>query len=127
MAARVEELSLKPGRGRGYRASQYVEPLVWMLQAGGRRLEDMRELWAEQAVLRRLWRDELPSADAQGDWLRRCDEPLNTSIADFAWTLSCCPHRARPVRMPVWRLFSNRKRDRHGGMVWNTEDTGCAA
>ena len=42
-----------------------------MLQAGGRRLEEVRELRGEQAVLRRLGLDELPSADALGDWLRR--------------------------------------------------------
>jgi len=68
---RVDELFPKPGSGRGYRASAYVKPLVWMLQAGGRRLEDVRELRAEQEVLRRLGLEELPSADALGDWLRR--------------------------------------------------------
>ena len=51
---RVDELFPKPGSGRGYRASAYVKPLVWMLQAGGRRLEDVRELRAEHEVLRRL-------------------------------------------------------------------------
>ncbi len=68
---RVDELFPKPGSGRGYRASATVKPLVWMLQAGGRRLEEVRELRAEQAVLRRLGLGELPSADALGDWLRR--------------------------------------------------------
>ena len=68
---RVDELFPKPGSGRGYRASAYVKPLVWMLQAGGRRLEEVRELRAEQKVLSRLGLDELPSADALGDWLRR--------------------------------------------------------
>jgi hypothetical protein len=67
----VDELFPKPGSGRGYRASAYVKPLVWMLQAGGRRLEDVRELRAEQTVLRRLGLEKLPSADALGDWLRR--------------------------------------------------------
>src|SRR2546421_8454774 len=33
---RVDELFPKPGSGRGDRASAYVKPLVWMLQAGGR-------------------------------------------------------------------------------------------
>ena len=69
--ARVDELFPQPGSGRGYRASAYVKPLVWMLQAGGRRLEDLRELRGEQAVLSRLGLEELPSADAAGDWLRR--------------------------------------------------------
>src|SRR5487761_531240 len=68
---RVDELFPKPGSGRGYRASAYVKPLVWMLQAGGRRLEEVRELRTEQKVLSRLGLDELPSADALGDWLRR--------------------------------------------------------
>ena len=68
---RVDELFPKPGSGRGYRPSAYVKPLVWMLQAGGRRLEGVRELRAEHEVLRRLGLDELPSADALGDWLRR--------------------------------------------------------
>jgi len=68
---RVEELFPGPGSGRGYGASDYVRPLVWMLHAGGRRLEDVRELRAEQGVLSRMGLGELPSADAMGDWLRR--------------------------------------------------------
>ena len=68
---RVEELFPGPGSGRGYGASDYVRPLVWMLHAGGRRLEDVRELRAEQGVLSRMGLGELPSADAMGDWWRR--------------------------------------------------------
>jgi hypothetical protein len=68
---RVDELFPEPGSGRGYRASEYVRPLVWMLHAGGRRLEDVRELKAEQEVLAHLGLKELPSTDAMGDWLRR--------------------------------------------------------
>lgn len=68
---RVDGLFPEPGSGRGYGASDYVRPLVWLLHAGGRRLEDVRELRAEQAVLRHLGLQELPSADAMGDWLRR--------------------------------------------------------
>lgn len=68
---RVEGLFPEPGSGRGYRASEYVRPLVWMLHAGGRRLEEVRELRAEQEVLAHLGMQQLPSADALGDWLRR--------------------------------------------------------
>lgn len=39
--------------------------------AGGRRLEEVRELAAEQEVLAQLGLQRLPSADALGDWLRR--------------------------------------------------------
>jgi hypothetical protein len=69
--ARVDQLFGRPGSGRGYRASEYVRPLVWLLHAGGRRLEDVRELAAEREVLEKLGLQRLPSADALGDWLRR--------------------------------------------------------
>jgi len=68
---RVDQLLGRPGSGRGYAASEYVRPLVWLLHAGGRRLEDVRELAAEQGVLAELGLQRLPSADALGDWLRR--------------------------------------------------------
>lgn len=68
---RVDELFARPGSGRGYAASEYVRPLIWLLHAGGRRLEDVRELRAEQTVLAQLGLERLPSADALGDWLRR--------------------------------------------------------
>ena len=72
--ARVDELFEKPGSGRGYQASEYVRPLIWLLHAGGRRLEDMRELRAEQGVLAQMGLQRLPSTDAIGDWLRRQGE-----------------------------------------------------
>jgi len=31
----VDEHLAGPGGGRGYRASEFVQPLVWMLHAGG--------------------------------------------------------------------------------------------
>jgi hypothetical protein len=71
---RVDELLGPPGSGRGYRASEYVRTLVWLLHAGGRRLEDVRELRAEQGVLKQLGLKRLPSSDALGDWLRRQGE-----------------------------------------------------
>ena len=69
--ARVDQLFSRPGSGHGYQASEYVRPLVWLLHAGGRRLEDVRELAAEQEVLEKLGLKRLPSPDAIGDWLRR--------------------------------------------------------
>ena len=68
---RVEELFPEPGSGRGYRASECVQALVWMLHAGGRRLEDLRELRAEDEVLRELGLRAVPDAGTVGDWLRR--------------------------------------------------------
>jgi hypothetical protein len=60
-----------PKSGRGYKAREFVQALVWMLHAGGRRLEDLRELRAEQEVLGRLGLEAVPDAGTVGDWLRR--------------------------------------------------------
>jgi hypothetical protein len=68
---RVDEQLKGPGSGRGYRPSEFVQPLVWMLHAGGRRLEDLRELRAEQEVLEELGLRAVPDAGTVGDWLRR--------------------------------------------------------
>ena len=67
----VDEHLAGPGSGRGYRPSEFVQPLVWMLHAGGRRLEDLRELRAEQEVLENLGLRAVPDAGTVGDWLRR--------------------------------------------------------
>src|ERR1700732_236445 len=60
---RVDQVLARPGSGRGYEASEYVRPLVWLLHAGGRRLEDVRELAAEQEVLETLGLPGLPLVD----------------------------------------------------------------
>ncbi len=71
---RVDEELAGPGSGRGYRPSEFVQPLVWMLHAGGRRLEDLRELRAEGEVLENLGLRAVPDAGTVGDWLRRQGE-----------------------------------------------------
>ena len=50
-----------------------VDRLILMLQAGGRRLEDLRELRREAGVLRRVPRALRPQPDTLGDWRRRGD------------------------------------------------------
>ena len=71
---RVDEQLAGRGSARGYRPSEFVQPLVWMLHAGGRRLEDLRELRAEREVLENLGLRALPDAGTVGDWLRRQGE-----------------------------------------------------
>lgn len=61
----------KPGSGRGYEAVSYVTPLILMLTAGGRSLEDLRTLKNDAALAQLLKLAKLPSTDAMGDWLRR--------------------------------------------------------
>ena len=60
-----------PGSNRGYAPSVFVDRLVLMLPAGGRSLEDVRELTREAGLLRRLGREVIPDPDTVGDWLRR--------------------------------------------------------
>jgi Transposase DDE domain group 1 len=71
---RVDQQLEGPQSGRGYRPSEFVQALVWMLHAGGRRLEDLRELRAEHEVLRELGLQEVPDAGTVGDWLRKQGE-----------------------------------------------------
>jgi len=68
-----------PGAGsnRGYRASAFVDSLVLLLQAGGRHLEDIRELRQETPLLKLVERDDIPDPDTIGDWLRRMSNPAS--------------------------------------------------
>jgi hypothetical protein len=71
---RVDQQLEGPQSGRGYQPSEFVQALVWMLHAGGRRLEDLRELRAEHEVLQELGLQEVPDAGTVGDWLRKQGE-----------------------------------------------------
>jgi hypothetical protein len=64
-----------PGSNRGYASSAFVDSLVLLLQVGGRRLEDLRELRRESPLLKLVGRDEIPDSDTVGDWLRRRGDP----------------------------------------------------
>jgi hypothetical protein len=55
----------------GYQPSAYGVSLVLMLQGGGRSLEDLRMLRADEGLRSLLSLTVLPSSDATGDWLRR--------------------------------------------------------
>jgi hypothetical protein len=74
-AIRLDEMARdtfpKPGSGRGYDAWTFLFPLLLMLQAGGRSLEDLRKIVDDQGLLRLLQVQDTPSTDAVGDWLRR--------------------------------------------------------
>jgi Transposase DDE domain group 1 len=67
----VDRVLEGPKSARGYRPREFVQALVWMLHAGGTRLEDLRELDAEREVLRELGLKAVPDAGTVGDWLRR--------------------------------------------------------
>ncbi len=69
-----------PGSNRGYFPSVMVDSLVLMLEAGGRVLEDLRELKAEEGLLKLLGHQEIPEPDTAGDWLRRMGNPKTGAI-----------------------------------------------
>jgi hypothetical protein len=60
-----------PGSGAGYKASEYLFPLLLMLIAGGRSLEDIRLIRNNKFLRDTLKLTHVPSPDAIGDWLRR--------------------------------------------------------
>lgn len=60
-----------PGSGAGYRPSQFVMPLLLMLNGGGQALEDLRQVRNDTALREILGLDRIPSSDAVGSWLRR--------------------------------------------------------
>jgi hypothetical protein len=59
-----------PGSGAGYHPSEYVFPLILMLNGGGRSLEDTRQIRADEGLREILPLERIPSSDAFGDWLR---------------------------------------------------------
>lgn len=60
-----------PGSNRGFNPSVFVNTLVLMLQGGGRSLEDLRELKADEGLMKLIDSEEIPGPDTAGDWLRR--------------------------------------------------------
>ena len=67
----VDRYLPKPGSNAGYKASEYVFPLVLMLNGGGRSLEDSRVIRPDEGLREVLPLARIPSSDAIGDWLRR--------------------------------------------------------
>jgi hypothetical protein len=75
LRALVDRELPQPRSHRGYAPEGIVETVILLLQAGGRTLEDLRELGCEEALLGLLGQDALPDPDTVGDWLRRMGDP----------------------------------------------------
>lgn len=71
MLDEVDRQLPKPGSGSGYKASEYIYPILLTLNGGGRALEDTREIRDDEGLRELLPLDRVPSSDAIGDWLRR--------------------------------------------------------
>ena len=70
-----------PGSSVGYKPSEYIFPLVLMLNGGGCSLEDIRVIKNDEGLLEVLKIEKIPSTDAIGDWLRRIG--VNGGLADL--------------------------------------------
>jgi hypothetical protein len=66
----VDRYLPKPGSGAGYHPSEYVFPLILMLNGGGRSLEDTRQIRTDGGLREIVPLKRIPSSDAFGDWLR---------------------------------------------------------
>jgi hypothetical protein len=60
----------KPGSGAGYKPSEYIFPLILMLNGGGRSLEDTRQIRDDEGLREILPLERIPLSDAFGNWLR---------------------------------------------------------
>lgn len=67
----IDTLMPEPGSNRGYRAWQYIEPILLMLIGGGRHIEDLREIIQDKGLRKLIGMKEIPSPSTVGDWLRR--------------------------------------------------------
>lgn len=68
---RIESKLPQPGSNRGYSPWRFVEPLLLMLHAGGRHIEDLREIEDDRALRRVVGLEAMPSSSTYGDWLVR--------------------------------------------------------
>lgn len=60
-----------PGSNRGYDAWEYIEPLLLMMEGGGRHVEDLREIEEDRALRTLVGLRRMPSTSTVGDWLLR--------------------------------------------------------
>ncbi|MBD3271430.1 MAG: IS1380 family transposase [Elusimicrobia bacterium] len=79
----VELLLPKPGSGAGFEANTYVYPLVMMFIGGGKYIEDIRKIQADEGLREMCQIDEVPSSDALGDWMRRMSDEKILSIQEL--------------------------------------------
>jgi len=60
-----------PGSNRGYQPYEIIQPLLLMLHAGGKALEDIRLIASDRALREILGMKRIPKADTIGKWLKR--------------------------------------------------------
>jgi len=61
----------RPGSNQGYEAWAHIEPLLLMMEGGGRHIEDLREIRDDVALRALMGLGKMPSLSAFGDGLAR--------------------------------------------------------
>ncbi|MFC2140321.1 IS1380 family transposase, partial [Candidatus Auribacterota bacterium] len=89
----VDNYLPKPGSGKGYDPSIFVNSIVLMLQGGGRYLEDLRELKQEQELMKLLKKPIIPDPDTVGDWCRRMGMTGSSGLSGLDKVRSIINHR----------------------------------
>ena len=67
----IERTFPEPGSGKGFKAKEYITPLILMFIGGGRYIEDIRKIEADRGLRKICKLKRIPTGDAVGDWLRR--------------------------------------------------------
>jgi hypothetical protein len=68
---KVRESFARPGSNRGYEAWNYIEPMLLMLEGGGRHIEDLREIRDDETLRQLVGLRRMPSLSTFGDWMAR--------------------------------------------------------
>jgi len=61
----------QPRSNKGYDPFTFIQPLILMMHAGGRSLEDVRTIASDKAIREILSIKNVPKADSIGKWLKR--------------------------------------------------------
>ncbi|WP_456406828.1 IS1380 family transposase [Thiolapillus sp.] len=71
LTKRIDQQFPLPGSNRGFLPSVFIETLILMQHEGSFHLDEVRHLHEENALLSLLGIDQIPTARAIGEWLRR--------------------------------------------------------
>jgi len=63
-----------PGSGRGFEANKYIYPLVLMFIGGGKYIDDIEKIAADESLKKICKIEEVPTTTAYGDWIKRNQE-----------------------------------------------------
>lgn len=104
LSEHIDQQFPPPGSNRGFSPSTFIESLILMQHEGSFRLDEVRNLHEEQALLSLLGMKQIPTARALGEWLRRMG---NNASAFKAWNrvnqriLQTTLHHKREVTLDI--------------------------